>query len=65
LIPDGTLMAGAVFGATLLCLALLGALGARLGGAAAGKAVWRVTFWGALAMAGTAGAGSLFGALVQ
>jgi VIT1/CCC1 family predicted Fe2+/Mn2+ transporter len=63
--PDARLMAPSVFGATLLCLALLGAIGARIGGAPAGKAVWRVTFWGALAMAGTAGAGSLFGALVQ
>jgi VIT1/CCC1 family predicted Fe2+/Mn2+ transporter len=64
-ITDAGLMAASVIGATLLCLALLGAIGARLGGAKAGKAVWRVTFWGALAMAGTAGAGSLFGALVQ
>jgi VIT1/CCC1 family predicted Fe2+/Mn2+ transporter len=65
LVPDAGLMAASVTLATLLCLALLGAIGARLGGARAGKAVWRVTFWGALAMAGTAGAGSLFGALVQ
>jgi VIT1/CCC1 family predicted Fe2+/Mn2+ transporter len=65
LIPDAALMVASVIGATLLCLALLGAVGASLGGAKAGKAVWRVTFWGALAMAGTAGAGSLFGAIVQ
>ena len=65
LIPDSRLMTLSVFAATLLCLALLGAIGAWVGGATAGKAVWRVTFWGALAMAGTAGAGTLFGALVQ
>jgi VIT1/CCC1 family predicted Fe2+/Mn2+ transporter len=65
LIPDPHLMAAAVIGATLLCLALVGAIGAWVGGAKAGKALWRVTFWGALAMAGTAGAGTLFGALVQ
>jgi VIT1/CCC1 family predicted Fe2+/Mn2+ transporter len=65
LIPRTSLMAASVTGATLLCLALLGAISARLGGARTGKAVWRVTFWGALAMAGTAGVGSVFGALVQ
>jgi VIT1/CCC1 family predicted Fe2+/Mn2+ transporter len=48
---------------SLLCLALLGALGARAGGASIAKPVWRVAFWGALAMAVTAWVGSLFGAL--
>ncbi len=42
-------------------LALLGGLSARAGGAPVGKAVARVTFWGALAMAATAGIGTLFG----
>ncbi|MDB5691104.1 MAG: rane protein [Alphaproteobacteria bacterium] len=65
LVPDKVGMIASVTAATLLCLALLGAIGARLGGAKTGRAVWRVTFWGALAMAGTAGAGSLFGVLVQ
>ncbi len=47
---------------TSLCvLALLGALAARAGGAPIGTASFRVTFWGALAMALTAGVGSLFG----
>ena len=50
--------------ATLLCLAALGAVAARLGGAPRWKAVARVTFWGALAMAVTALVGSLFGAVV-
>jgi VIT1/CCC1 family predicted Fe2+/Mn2+ transporter len=48
--------------ASLFFLALLGVLGARGGGAPAGKAVVRVVFWGALAMAVTAGMGAIFGA---
>jgi len=40
---------------------LLGALAARAGGAPVISAAWRVTFWGALAMALTAGVGALFG----
>jgi VIT1/CCC1 family predicted Fe2+/Mn2+ transporter len=54
-----------VFAASLLFLALLGAIGARAGGAGVAKAVWRVGFWGAVAMAVTAAVGSLFGALGQ
>ncbi|MFM1983241.1 MAG: hypothetical protein RJB22_1960 [Pseudomonadota bacterium] len=46
---------------SLLFLALLGATGAKLGGAPVAKAVVRVTFWGAFAMAATAAIGSLFG----
>lgn len=42
-------------------LALLGGVSARAGGAPVAKAVARVTFWGALAMAATAGIGALFG----
>lgn len=53
-----------VSAASLLFLALLGAVGARAGGANVPKAMWRVTFWGALAMALTAGIGSLFGVAV-
>jgi VIT1/CCC1 family predicted Fe2+/Mn2+ transporter len=49
---------------SLLFLALLGAVGARAGGAPVGRAVARVTFWGAAAMAVTAGVGALFGAVV-
>jgi VIT1/CCC1 family predicted Fe2+/Mn2+ transporter len=52
-----------VSGASLAFLALLGALAARVGGADAVKGALRVTFWGALAMAVTAGVGSLFGAV--
>jgi VIT1/CCC1 family predicted Fe2+/Mn2+ transporter len=52
-----------IFGSSLLFLALLGALAARVGGAPIGAAMLRVTLWGALAMAVTALAGSMFGAL--
>lgn len=50
-----------VIAASLGCLAVLGTLGARVGGASPVRAVVRVTFWGALAMALTAGIGHLFG----
>ncbi|MEZ5937081.1 MAG: VIT family protein [Hyphomonadaceae bacterium] len=50
--------------ASLAFLALLGAVGARAGGAAMTRAVIRVTFWGAIAMALTALIGKLFGAVV-
>lgn len=51
----------AVSGASLLFLALLGVIGAKVGGAGMTKAAIRVTFWGAAAMAVTAGIGSLTG----
>ena len=60
LVPLTTLM-WAVSGSALLFLALLGALAARAGGASVITAAARVTFWGALAMALTAGVGALFG----
>lgn len=50
-----------VSGSSLLFLALLGSLAARVGGASVITAAARVTFWGALAMALTAGVGALFG----
>src|ERR1035441_5551270 len=50
-----------VSGTSLLFLALLGGLAARAGGAGVTIGAMRVTFWGALAMAVTAGVGSLFG----
>ena len=46
---------------TLVLLALLGALAARVGGADMLKGMLRVTFWGALALAVTASMGTLFG----
>ncbi|MBK7768396.1 MAG: VIT family protein [Sulfuritalea sp.] len=50
-----------VAGTSLAFLALLGAIAARVGGADAVVGAWRVSFWGALAMALTAGVGALFG----
>ena len=49
---------------SVVLLATLGVIGARAGGAPVGKAVLRVTFWGALAMGVTAGVGALFGVAV-
>ncbi len=51
-------------GATLVLLAALGATAARLGGAPQGRAILRVTFWGAVAMGCTALVGRWFGAVV-
>ncbi len=48
---------------SLVFLAGLGALSAQMGGARVWNGTWRVAFWGALAMAVTAGAGALFGAV--
>jgi VIT1/CCC1 family predicted Fe2+/Mn2+ transporter len=50
-----------VSGTSLLFLALLGGLAGRVGGAGVVLGAIRVTFWGALAMAATAGVGALFG----
>jgi vacuolar iron transporter family protein len=50
-----------VSGASLICLAALGALAARTGGASAPIGALRVTFWSILAMAVTAAVGTLFG----
>ncbi|MGZ4733812.1 MAG: VIT1/CCC1 transporter family protein [Terriglobales bacterium] len=50
-----------VAGTSLVFLALLGGLAARAGGAGVTMGAIRVTFWGALAMAVTAGVGWLFG----
>jgi VIT1/CCC1 family predicted Fe2+/Mn2+ transporter len=53
-----------VSAASLGFLAFLGAIGARTGGANVLRGTARVTFWGALAMALTAGIGKLFGTIV-
>jgi vacuolar iron transporter family protein len=50
--------------ASLIFLALLGAVGARAGGASIWKPTLRVTFWGALAMAITAGIGHMVGTAI-
>ena len=59
--PQSTALAF-IGGTSLVFLAVLGAVAARAGGAPAGVAALRVTFWGALAMALTAAAGAWFGA---
>jgi VIT1/CCC1 family predicted Fe2+/Mn2+ transporter len=53
-----------VSGTSLTFLALLGGLAARAGGAGVAVGAMRVTFWGALAMAATAGVGALFGTAI-
>jgi VIT1/CCC1 family predicted Fe2+/Mn2+ transporter len=61
LIVPASLVMSAVSVSSLIFLALLGSLSAQAGGAPAFLAARRVTFWGALAMALTAGVGTLFG----
>jgi VIT1/CCC1 family predicted Fe2+/Mn2+ transporter len=60
LLPASALVLG-VSTASIAFLGLLGGVGARAGGAPVWKAVARVTFWGAMAMAITAGVGAAFG----
>ena len=59
-----TMLIPSVSVASLGFLALLGAIGARAGGANVPNATARVVFWGALAMVLTAGIGALVGAAV-
>ncbi len=63
LVPLRSLVAAEAV-ASLVFLALLGAVGARAGGARIWKPMLRVTFWGALAMAITAGIGHMVGAVI-
>jgi VIT1/CCC1 family predicted Fe2+/Mn2+ transporter len=60
LAPEASLIP-LVSGTSLAFLAFLGGLAARTGGAGMTAGAMRVTFWGALAMAMTAGVGALFG----
>ena len=53
-----------VAGTSAICLVVLGAVAARTGGAPPLVGAARVAFWGALAMAVTAGVGWMFGAVV-
>ena len=64
LLVPGPALVLAVSIASLVFLAILGASGALAGGAPPLRATVRVTFWGAFAMALTAGIGTLFGAQV-
>ncbi|MDM0107727.1 VIT family protein [Variovorax sp. J22R24] len=58
--PETTLLAWTA-GTAIVFLALLGAVAAQIGGTPVAKSVWRVALWGTLAMAITAGVGTLFG----
>jgi VIT1/CCC1 family predicted Fe2+/Mn2+ transporter len=64
LASPATLIVPVVAVGSLLFLAVLGAVGAKAGGAGIAKPTLRVAFWGALAMALTAGIGALFGTVV-
>jgi vacuolar iron transporter family protein len=62
-LPSSLVIAGVV-GVSLILLGVLGAMGARVGGAGLLRPTLRVLVWGAIAMAITAGVGRLFGAVV-
>ncbi|WP_447760732.1 VIT1/CCC1 transporter family protein [Sphingopyxis panaciterrae] len=64
LVDRGTSLPWTVSAASLIFLAILGALGARAGHAPMLRPVVRVTFWGAMAMAVTIAIGSLLGTTV-
>jgi VIT1/CCC1 family predicted Fe2+/Mn2+ transporter len=64
LLPLGYVPHGVVV-ASLAFLVALGATSARMGGASVWPSAWRVGFWGAFAMAVTAGAGACLGALTR
>ena len=64
IVSPASLLVPLVSAASLGFLAVLGAIGARAGGANVLRATARVTFWGALAMALTAGIGKLFGTVI-
>jgi vacuolar iron transporter family protein len=59
----GTRLIAWVAVTAIVFLAVLGAVSARAGGASIAVGSWRVTLWGTLAMAITAGVGALFGAV--
>jgi len=63
-LTPASLLTAVVSGSSLIFLAGLGALAAHTGGAPVVAGAWRVTFWGALAMAVTAGIGALFGTAI-
>jgi VIT1/CCC1 family predicted Fe2+/Mn2+ transporter len=63
-LSPSNLLIAIVSAGSLVFLALLGWIGARTGGAAILKPIMRVTFWGALAMAMTAGIGALVGTVI-
>jgi VIT1/CCC1 family predicted Fe2+/Mn2+ transporter len=64
LVSPSSVLIPVVSAGSLIFLALLGAIGAKAGGAGLLKPTIRVTFWGAFAMALTAGIGAAFGKVV-
>ena len=64
LVSPPSVLIPVVAAGSLVFLALLGAIGAKAGGAGLLKPTVRVTFWGALAMALTARIGAVFGTVV-
>lgn len=64
LLAPANALSACVVGTSLAFLAILGFLAARTGGARVLAGTLRVTFWGAVAMALTYGAGALFGTIV-
>jgi vacuolar iron transporter family protein len=64
-LPPPSWIVPVVSGASLICLAAMGALAGRTGGASIWTGAVRVTFWGALALAATAAVGALFGTTVS
>ncbi len=64
LLAPASLLIPVVAMGSLLFLAVLGFLGAKTGGAEIFKPIVRVTFWGTLAMAITAGIGAIVGTVV-
>ena len=64
LLSPAAMLVPTVSAASLVSLALLGAIGAQASGANVPRAMIRVTFWGALALALTAGIGALIGTAV-
>ena len=64
IVSPGNALVPIVSAASLAFLSILGAIGAKAGGANILRATVRVTFWGAFALALTAGIGKLFGTVV-
>lgn len=64
LLAPQSLVVASIAVTSMVVLAVLGAVGAKIGGAPMMTAVVRVTFWGAFAMGLTAGIGHIFGAVV-
>ena len=64
LVLPSTFVIAGVVGVSLVLLGMLGAIGAKVGGAGLLRPTLRVLVWGAIAMAITAGVGRLFGAVV-